>query len=116
MIIDWVFFLEPTSGSIFAMDALFWGNFLILAPGSTTFATTVYFLGIQLLGSKQVGVFMFLVPFFAIGFSAVFLNEVLQWRTILGAMMTIVALIILNNIKLSIFTSIVKLSTEISKA
>lgn len=63
-IIDGVFFLEPTSGSIFSMDAIFWVNFLILTIASTTFATTVYFLGIQTLGSKLASVFTFLVPFF----------------------------------------------------
>ncbi len=103
VIIDWVFFLEPVHGSIFLMDALFWSNFLILAIGSTTFATTVYFLGIRALGSKQASVFTFLVPFFAIGLSVAFLNEALQWGTIIGAIMTIIALMVLNNIKLSIF-------------
>ena len=73
--------------------------------GSTTFATTVYFIGIQQLGSKQASVFTFLVPFIAIGLSVIFLSETLQWTTILGAMMTIVALMILNNIKFNFLTT-----------
>ena len=103
-LIDWIFFLKPTHNSIFMMDALFWSNFLILTLGATTFATTVYFLAVQSLGSKQASVFTFLVPFFAIGLSVVFLNEALQWRTIFGATITIVALMMLNNIKLNTFT------------
>ncbi|ALE52597.1 hypothetical protein SP60_04855 [Candidatus Thioglobus autotrophicus] len=100
---DLTFFFEPTHGSILAMDSVFWLSFLIVTIGSTTFATTVYFLGIQKLGSKQASVFTFLVPFFAVGLSVLFLNENWYWTTILGALMTIVALIILNNIKLGFY-------------
>jgi len=82
------------------MDRDFWISFLIVTVGSTTFATTVYFLGIQRLGSKQASVFTFLVPFFAVGLSVLFLNESWHWSTVLGAVMTIIALIILNNIKI----------------
>jgi len=97
---DLIFFFEPTHGSILAMDRDFWISFLIVTVGSTTFATTVYFLGIQRLGSKQASVFTFLVPFFAVGLSVLFLNESWHWSTVLGAVMTIIALIILNNIKI----------------
>ena len=100
---DLIFFFEPTHGSILAMDSVFWINFLIVTIGSTTFATTVYFLGIAKLGSKQASVFTFLVPFFAVGLSVLFLNENWYWTTILGALMTIVALIILNNIKFGFY-------------
>ncbi len=102
-IFDWIFFFEPIHGSIFAMDSIFWVNFLIVTIGSTTFATTVYFLGLQKLGSKQGSVFTFLVPFFAVGLSVVFLGEAWHWTTVLGAAMTIVALIILNKIKFSFY-------------
>ncbi|CAC9584965.1 hypothetical protein BHECKSOX_1920 [Bathymodiolus heckerae thiotrophic gill symbiont] len=103
VIIDSVFFFTPTHGSIFVMDGVFWINFLIVTIGSTTFATTVYFLGLQRLGSKQGSVFTFLVPFFAVGLSVIFLNEAWHWTTILGAAMTISALIILNNLKISFY-------------
>ncbi|MCH9645258.1 MAG: DMT family transporter [Proteobacteria bacterium] len=99
---DLLFFFEPTHGSIFAMDGVFWLNFLIVTIGSTTFATTVYFLGIAQLGSKRASVFTFLVPFFAVGLNVLFLNEHWYWTTILGALMTISALIMLNNIKLNL--------------
>jgi len=99
-IIDWVVFFDPSSGSLFAMDRIFWTGFTFLAIGSTTFATTVYFLGVQKLGSKRGSVFTFLVPFFAIGLSVIFLGETLQWTTIVGVLMTVTALIILNNTQL----------------
>lgn len=103
-IIDALFFFNPANGSIFAMDGIFWINFLIVTIASTTFATTIYFLGLQRLGSKQGSVFTFLVPFFAVGLSVIFLKETWQWTTIVGAIMTITALIILNKIKLSFYS------------
>jgi len=102
-LIDWVVFFNPSSGSIFAMDQTFWLGFVFLAVGSTTFATTVYFLGVQKLGSNKGSVFTFLVPFFAIGLSMIMLNEQLELTTILGVIMTIISLMMLNQVGLSIF-------------
>jgi len=98
-LIDWAVFFDPTSGSIFSMDQTFWLGFVFLAVGSTTFATTVYFLGIQKLGSNKGSVFTFLVPFFAIGLSMVMLGESLELTTIIGVMMTIASLTVLNRVK-----------------
>lgn len=95
-LIDWAVFFDPTSGSIFAMDQTFWLGFVFLAVGSTTFATTVYFLGIQNLGSNKGSVFTFLVPFFAIGLSVLLLGESLQISTLVGVVMAIVSLMMLN--------------------
>ncbi|AYQ56487.1 EamA family transporter [Bathymodiolus thermophilus thioautotrophic gill symbiont] len=99
-ILDWLLFFQPTHGSVFAMDGIFWINFVIVSLGSTTFATTIYFASVHSLGSKKASVFTFLVPFFALGTSVLFLNETLQWTTFLGVLMTIIALIVLNDIKL----------------
>jgi drug/metabolite transporter (DMT)-like permease len=97
-LIDWLVFFNPSSGSIFAMDQIFWAGFIFLAVGSTTFATTVYFLGIQKLGSNKGSVFTFLVPFFAIGLSMIMLDESLELTTVIGVVMTIASLMILNNV------------------
>ncbi len=40
---------------------------------------------------------------FAIGLGVELLNEMLQWSAIVGAVMTIITLMVLNNIKLSVF-------------
>ena len=98
-LIDWLVFFNPSSGSIFAMDQIFWAGFIFLAVGSTTFATTVYFLGIQKLGSNKGSVFTFLVPFFAIGLSMIMLDESLELTTVIGVVMTIASLMILNNVR-----------------
>jgi drug/metabolite transporter (DMT)-like permease len=103
-LLDGLLFFQPIHGSVFAMDRVFWIYFVIVSLGSTTFATTVYFISVHNLGSKKASVFTFLVPFFALGSSILFLNETLQWTTFLGVLMTIFALIVLNNIKLDFLT------------
>ncbi len=97
-VIDWMVFFNPSSGSIFSMNQTFWLSFVFLAVGSTTFATTIYFLGIQKLGSNKGSVFTFLVPFFAIGLSMIMLGEPLEFTTIIGVVMTITSLVILNRV------------------
>ena len=63
-----------------------------------TFATSVYFIGVEKLGTNEVSSFIFLVPFFAIIFSIIFLEEKVHITTIIGVILTIIAVKILNNI------------------
>lgn len=81
-------------------DPIFWINLFSISFISTTFATTIYFLGIESLGAREVSAFLFLVPFSAIGLSALFLNESISFWMIIGTMLTIIAVAILNHIKL----------------
>lgn len=94
-----IFFLDFKAINYQSFDWIFWVNILILSVISTTFATTVYFVGIEKLGANEVSSFVFLVPFFAILFSVIFLKEHISLSIILGTVMTIYAVKILNNIK-----------------
>ncbi|MFY9075659.1 DMT family transporter [Malaciobacter mytili] len=94
-----IFFLDFKAINYQSFDWIFWVNILILSVISTTFATTVYFIGIEKLGANEVSSFVFLVPFFAILFSVIFLKEHISLSIILGTVMTIYAVKILNNIK-----------------
>jgi len=96
------FFFENVSGSIFKMDATFWVNMLLMSIASTTFAGTVYITGMQRWGSKAT-VYTFLVPFFVIVLGAVILGEALQLSTIIGAILTVIALALINNISFKDF-------------
>jgi len=96
------FFFENVSGSIFKMDATFWVNMLLMSIASTTFAGTVYITGMQRWGSKAT-VYTFLVPFFVIVLGAVILGEALQLSTIIGAILTVSALALINNISFKDF-------------
>ncbi len=93
-----VFFVDFELVNYEAFDSIFWINILVLSIISTTFATSVYFIGVEKLGTNEVSSFIFLVPFFAIIFSIIFLEEKVHITTIIGVILTIIAVKILNNI------------------
>ncbi|MDP6103107.1 MAG: DMT family transporter [Gammaproteobacteria bacterium] len=97
-------YFEIVNGSILDMDKIFWFNMALMSVGSTTFATTIYFVGMQKLGAKAT-VYTFLVPFFVMLLGTLFLQEFINLNTIIGAVLTITALLIINNVKFSDFKS-----------
>ncbi len=95
------YFITPfESGNIFAFDYIFWINFLLISVVSTTFATSIYFVAITKIGTNEASSFIFLVPFNAIFLSWIFLDEPIYINTIVGTILTIIAVSILNNIKI----------------
>ncbi|RXJ98845.1 EamA family transporter [Arcobacter sp. CECT 8986] len=99
-IITSIFFVDFSSINYSSFDSIFWINLFIVSVISTTFATTIYFVGIEKLGANEVSTFIFLVPFFAISLSAIFLKEHISSSIIIGTIMTLFAVKILNNIKI----------------
>jgi drug/metabolite transporter (DMT)-like permease len=95
------FFIENTLfNAVLNFDYVFWLNLFVITILSTTFATSVYFIGITKLGTKEVTSFIFLVPASALILSAIFLNETITYNTILGTICTIIAIYILNNLNI----------------
>lgn len=80
-------------------DTRFWINTFSIVVFASTFANTVYFLGIEKLGTSEVSSFIFLVPFAAIGLSVIFLDEKIDIFVLIGAFMTMYAVKIINNIQ-----------------
>ncbi|RXJ87249.1 DMT family transporter [Arcobacter sp. CECT 8985] len=99
-IIAAVFFVDFSAINFSSFDSVFWINMFIVSVISTTFATTIYFIGIEKLGANEVSTFIFLVPVFAISFSAIFLKEEISPSIVIGTIMTLFAVKILNNIKI----------------
>ena len=95
-----IFFVEPLKMNYASFDWIFWTNILSVAIISTTFATSIYFIGIEKLGTNEVSSFIFLVPFFAISLSVIFLKEQISYSIILRTILTLIAVKILNNIKI----------------
>ena len=87
------------SGNIFEFDNLFWINLIILSIFSTTIATSVYFVAITKLGANEASSFIFLVPFNAIFLSYIFLDEPIYFSTIIGTILTVVAVSMINKVK-----------------
>ena len=94
-----LFFVDFSVIPYESFDSIFWINILILSVISTTFATTVYFVGIEKLGTNEVSSFIFLVPCFAILFSVIFLKEEISYSIVIGTILTLIAIKILNNIQ-----------------
>ena len=96
-----IFFVD---GNIFHeivdFDFIFWFNMFIITILSTTFATSIYFIGATKLGAKEASSYIFLVPASALSFGAIFLGEEITFNVIIGTIFTIIAIYILNNLNL----------------
>lgn len=95
-----VFFIDFSAIAVDSFDSEFWVNMIFLVLFASTFANTIYFLGVEKLGTSEVSSFIFLVPFSAIGLSALFLDEKIDIFMIIGAIMTLAAVKIINEIKI----------------
>ncbi|RXJ81814.1 DMT family transporter [Arcobacter sp. F2176] len=95
-----IFFVDVPSIDYKVFDWIFWLNILSISIISTTFATTIYFVGIEKLGTNEVSSFIFLVPLFAIILSVIFLKEHISLSIIIGTILTLIAVKILNNIRI----------------
>lgn len=99
-LIVYVFFIDYSIFTkVISFDFKFLINLLVLSLLATTFATSVYFMGIERLGTKEVSSFIFIVPSSALILSSVFLGETISFNTLLGTICTIISIYILNNIK-----------------
>ena len=96
-----IFFVD---GNIFHkivdFDFIFWFNMFIITILSTTFATSIYFIGASKLGAKEASSYIFLVAASALSFGAIFLGEEITFNVIIGTICTIIAIYILNNLNL----------------
>ncbi len=103
------YFITPfENGNILEFDTIFWINLIIISIVSTTFATSIYFVAITKIGANEASSFIFLVPFNAIFLSYIFLDEPIYSTTIIGTILTIVAVSMLNKVKLPKFISKLK--------
>ena len=100
VVFDLLFFVDVTKIEYEKFDALFYFNLATISLLATTFANSIYFLGIERLGASEVSSFIFLVPVSAIVLSAVFLKEHISLSIIIGTVLTLIAIKILNNIKI----------------
>ena len=98
---DLLFYYEPTHGSVFQMSGEFWLYLILITIGASTFGTTMFFYCVKHIGVKETSTFNFLVPFFAMGLSFIFLGEEIGLASILGVVITIYGIKTLNNLKFS---------------
>lgn len=94
-----IFFVDTNIfEKVLDFDFIFWFNIFVITILSTTFATSIYFIGASKLGAKEASSYIFLVPASALSFGAIFLGEEITFNVIIGTIFTIIAIYILNNL------------------
>lgn len=91
-----LFLVDFSSFGILNWDLKFYLNFFLVSIGAMSFGTTVYMYSTSIIGPVKSSVFIFSVPFIAMGISSIFLNEIITINTILGAVLSLIAIYIVN--------------------
>lgn len=98
-LINLFFFVDLQNINYASFDTSFYINIAMITLLATVFGNTIYFIGVEKLGA-EVSSFIFLVPFSAITLSAIFLKEEITISIVIGTILTIIAVKILNDIKI----------------
>ena len=77
-------------------DMKFYINFFFVSIGAMSFGTSIYIYATSLIGPVKSSVFIFSVPFLAMGISSLFLNELITVSTIMGGTLSLLAIYIVN--------------------
>ena len=77
-------------------DSPFWINIFLLSIVVMSFANTMYFFASSKIGAIKASSFIFIVPLTAIVFSKIILNEEVLYTTILGGILSVVAVYLIN--------------------
>jgi len=77
-------------------DSIFWWNILFVGLLSGTFSMAMFFASASRIGAHNTGVFMFIVPIGAVVSSYFFYDEKIALSTILGCLLSFVAVVLFN--------------------
>ena len=77
-------------------DWIYWLNIFLLSIVVMSFANTMYFFASSKIGAVKASSFIFVVPLTAIIFSKIILNEQVLYTTVLGGVLSIIAVYLIN--------------------
>ena len=77
-------------------DSLYWLNIFLLSIVVMSFANTMYFFASSKIGAVKASSYIFVVPLTAIIFSKIILNEQVLYTTVLGGVLSVVAVYLIN--------------------
>ena len=95
MVISW-FFTDFRLIDLSLLDFRFYFNFFLVSIAAMSFGTSVYMYSTSIIGPIKASVFIFSVPFLAIGTSFIFLNEIFSLNTMIGGVISLIAIYIVN--------------------
>ena len=78
------------------LDFRFYLNFFFVSLGAMSFGTSIYMYYTPILGPSKASIFIFSVPFLAIGMANFFLNEPFTINIIIGGVLSLLAIYIIN--------------------
>ena len=77
-------------------DWIYWLNIFLLSIVVMSFANTMYFFASSKIGAVKASSFIFVVPLTAIIFSKIILNEQVLYTTVLGGVLSVIAVYLIN--------------------
>lgn len=77
-------------------DSLFWWNMAYFGIINSSFATVTYLSATTVIGAEKASTFIFLVPVSAVLTSYFTLGEVIEWHTMIGMVLGVLAVMIIN--------------------
>jgi len=91
-----IFFTDFNSINFSALDFRFYLNFFLVSIGAMSFGTSIYMYSTSIIGPIKASVFIFSVPFIAMGTAYFFLDEIFLLNTIIGGLISLIAIYIVN--------------------
>ena len=89
-------FINILEINLMNLDKKFYLNFLLVSLGAMSFGTSAYMYATPRLGPIKASVFIFSVPFLALGTANIFLKETLSYNIIIGGVLSLLAIYIIN--------------------
>ena len=77
-------------------DSIYWLNIFLLSIVVMSFANTMYFFASSKIGAVKASSYIFVVPLTAIIFSKIILNEQVIYTTVLGGVLSVIAVYLIN--------------------
>ena len=77
-------------------DSIYWLNIFLLSIVVMSFANTMYFFASSKIGAVKASSYIFVVPLTAIIFSKIILNEQVLYTTVLGGILSVIAVYLIN--------------------
>jgi len=78
------------------LDFRFYFNFFLVSIGAMSFGTSIYIYSTPILGPAKVSVFIFSVPFIAMGTAYLVLNEPFTINIVIGGLLSLLSIYIIN--------------------
>ena len=78
------------------LDFRFYINFFLVSIGAMSFGTSIYIYSTPILGPAKVSVFIFSVPFIAMGTAYIVLNEPFTINIVIGGLLSLLSIYIVN--------------------